>query len=302
VSRARAGLAAALATAALVACGDSIVRGWLVDRTRVLGVRIEAASDASRAAIAPGEAGTMTWLVAAPDAVPPLSWSYAACAPPSGNFAEVRCDDRPALASGSGDANGELVAMPLAMPSADALGGSTQVLVLAAFCAGGAASLDAASFTGTCADGSAPLLASAFVPVANGADANHNPSPPSGLTMGGAPLPPDDATPSGATCDAAPAAPVIGAGQKPKLGYTFGDADREPGESLLLSLLTTAGELDHPYFALDPQEAAPKAIEDEWTAPSGADVGPNGRVVRFYAVLRDGRGGASFARFAVCVR
>jgi hypothetical protein len=301
VKRARSWLGAFAALALAAGCSDGITRGWLVDRTRVLCARVEASADATRASIAPGEAATMTWLVAAPGAMPALAWAYAACAPPTGNFAEVQCDDRPTLASGSGTASGELVAMPLAMPSQDALAGGAQILVLAAFCAGGAPTLDAAAFTATCDGGAEPLLASVLVDVATDG-ANRNPSPPTGLTVAGAPLPPDDRAADGASCDAAPSAPVVPAGQKVELGYAFQDADREAGESLLLSLETTAGTLDHQYFALDPQEAAPKAIQDAWTAPSGADVGPGGRVVRFYAVLRDGRGGAGFDRFAVCVK
>jgi hypothetical protein len=278
----------------LASCDDSIVKGWLVNRPRVLAARVEASGDANRASLAPSEHATISWLLAVPDGTPHTAWAYAACAPPIGNLAAPRCDG-PVLASGTGAADGEIVPMDLVAPGGD------EVLVLATFCPAGRASLDPSTFTGACDTGTDALLASLNVRGAS-AGANANPRPPSNVRFGTAPIPADDRTPPNATCDAAPSAPVVAPGVRVTFAYALEDADREPGESLVLSVTTTAGKLDHQFYALDPSEPAPKAIEDEWTPPSDDEVAPGGRIVRFYFVLRDGRGGAGFTRLAVCVR
>ncbi len=51
----------------LVACDSDFTKGWLVDRTRVLGLRIEAAADPTRATVSPGEKLVARWLVGAPN-------------------------------------------------------------------------------------------------------------------------------------------------------------------------------------------------------------------------------------------
>jgi len=157
--------AIAAATTALAACDDSIHRGWLVDRTRVLGARTFAVADPDRASLDPGEAGRVEWLVAAPEGTPALAWSFVACVAPEGNFPEPKCETA-VLASGSGAATGEIIAMDLDVPPAAALGNATELLVLAAFCAAGAPALDARAFAATCASGE-PLLASMIVRLAS---------------------------------------------------------------------------------------------------------------------------------------
>src|SRR5262245_3238031 len=93
--------ATVLVAATAAACDEPIQEGWLVDRTRVLGARVEAAVEPARASLVPGEIGRITWLVAAPTGTPNLAWAFAACLPPEGNFADPACET-PVLAAGSG--------------------------------------------------------------------------------------------------------------------------------------------------------------------------------------------------------
>lgn len=290
---------AAAAMTTVGACGDSIHNGWLVDRPRVLGARVSAATDHARASLGPSERATITWLVAVPEGTPKFAWAFAACVPPEGNFAEPRCE-APVVAFGSGAAIGEAVAMNLDVPPAAAIGEAKELLVLAAFCADGAPALDARTFSARCATGE-PLLSSLVVRLAS-AGANANPPPPS-MRLGDVPLPTDDGAAAGAGCDAAPSAPKVEAGG-PAVDFVtlFGGAEREPNESIMLSTVVTGGTLDRQYWAFDREEAAPKELRIGWTPPGRESVGNAGRIVRFYALLRDGRGGASFGRFAVCVR
>jgi hypothetical protein len=227
-----------------------------------------------------------------------VGWTFAACEPPAGNFARPQCES-PVVASGSGAATGEVVAMDLDVPPIEALGSAQELLVLAAFCSTGTPTLDARAFSATCASGEA-LLASTAVRLAS-AGPNTNPPPPS-VKLGDFLLSEGDTTAAGAACDAAPSAPKFAAGGPAvDLVYTFDGAEREPGESIMLSTIVTDGELDRQYSAFDPDEVPPKEARVPWMPPPSGSVPSGGRVVRFYAVLRDGRGGASFGRFAVCV-
>ncbi len=277
-----------LALFAFAACEDSIHGGWLVDRPRVLGARVSAAADGTRAALAPGERANVEWLVAAPEGPPRLSWTFAACVTPDGLFARPRCDGT-IVAIGSGASASEVVSIEFLVPSADAIAGAKELLVLAAFCSDGAPVLDPRAFTATCANGDA-LLASALLRVEG---ANANPPPPA-MRLGDAPLVPDDPY---ASCDVAT---KIAPGTTLDFVHVFGDALREADESITLSTIITGGKLDRQYSTFDAEEAAPKEARIEWKAPS--DVPAAGLIVRLYALLRDSRGGASFARFSVCVR
>ncbi|MEZ5980610.1 MAG: hypothetical protein R3F34_20705 [Planctomycetota bacterium] len=277
-----------VAIGAVAACEDSIHGGWLVDRPRVLGARVSAVADANRAALVPGERARVEWLVASPEGPPRLAWTFAVCNAPDGLFARPRCE-RAVVASGSGESSSELITTELAVPPAQALAGARELLVLAAFCSDGAPTLDPRAFTATCASGDA-LLASVLARV-DGANAN---PPAPAVRLGDVPLAPDE---RGEGCDVAH---KVAPGAAVDVVHVFGGAVREPGESVTLSTIVTGGELDRQYSTFDAEEAAPKEVRVAWKAPE--DVPAAGRVVRLYALLRDDRGGASFARFSVCVR
>jgi hypothetical protein len=280
-------LALVLGTVAF-ACDSSEVLGWKLDRARVLGARASADADPARATLAPGERGTLTWLVVGP--TPPVrrGWAFAACVPPAGLLADPACA-APAIAFGSGESSDESVPMPLSIPPVEATGDATELLVLAAFCDGGAPALDARAFAATCPSG-APLLASTKVRLAR-AGANQNPA------LEGASFRVDAAPWSVATtCDGAAS---IGAGQKVPLRVTLPSSLRETTadgpEALVLSSFVDQGTLDRQFSAVDPGDSGDVAID--YTAP--AQVGAR---ASFVFVLRDGRGGTSFARRVLCVR
>lgn len=280
--------------AMLVACEETDNKGWLVDRTRVLGARVEAASDSTRAAIAPGETMRVTWLVGAPNGTGRLHWSYALCAPPEGTFPEPKCVGE-IFAGGAGTTDGELTTMDLAAPAN--AGALTELQLLVAFCEGGAASLDARQFQATCAGGAQPQLASTSVRLA-AKGPNSNPAiAADAVLFDGIPL-------SASDRGACVSSPVVAPGSIHKLGYRFHGDEREnvPNggvEKVLVSHVVTSGELDRQYSMLDPSEAAPKEVSVEWKAPPADDAG---RLTEVFAVLRDGRGGAAFARRTLCVR
>ena len=291
-----------LALAFVFGCEETDTKGWLVDRTRVLGVRFEAKADPARAAIAPGEAMRMTWLVGAPNGTGRLGWTYAVCAPLTGSLPEAHCEG-PVLASAVGASEGELVTMELDAPGAAA--DLQELQVLTAFCDAGDPVLDASRFEATCTSGAPARLAAATVRL-SAAGPNANPEiARDAILFDGAPLSPSDARP-GEPCAAEP---IVTAGTKHAIALRFRGDEREPlpgtregAESILASHVVTAGELERQYSMLDPGDAVPKQVSVEWTAPRREDVGEGGRLTEIYVVLRDGRGGAAFARRTVCVR
>lgn len=294
---------ALLALAFAFGCEEVDTKGWLVDRTRVLGVRVEAAAEPSRASIVPGEPMRATWLVAAPGGTGRLGWAYAICAPPLGNYPEPRCPDV-VLASARGSSDGELVTMELDAPPAAAVAADVELSILAAFCEGGEASLDAARFEATCAGGATARLAAGKIRLA-AAGANQNPEvAPDAILFDGAPLAPS--TLRAGPCEGDPAAPVAGPGTKHAFALRFRGDERESSadglEDVLASHVVTAGTLKRQYSMFEPADPAPKEVSVEWTAPPSEELGAGGRLVEAYFVLRDGRGGAGFGRRTVCVR
>lgn len=293
--RIRASVRVALLFGTLAGCEETNNKGWLVDRTRILGARIEAKVDPSRASITPGEPMRATWLVGAPNGTGHLHWAFAVCAPIAGNLPEARCDGA-ALASGKGQSDGELVVMDLDAPQAVA--DARELQLLAAFCENGESELDASRFEATCGGGGTARLASATIRIAT-AGPNKNPEVASDAVLfDGIPLPSESARPGG-SCVAEARAPIVGAGTKHKIGLRFRGDEREADEEILASHIVTAGELERQYSLLAPTDPVPKEASVEWTAPK--EVAAEGRLVEVYVVLRDGRGGQAFARRTVCV-
>jgi len=138
---------------ALVACGGAEPKGWLADRPRVLGVRVE-----------PGQ---LSWLLT----VPRAGWSLATCAPPEGRQPSPACPNGVA-ARVEGTSDDYVVTTPV-------LAGG-EALVLAAFCEEGTPALDPTRFTATCGRGEALLASVVVKPDAT----NANPPPPAPLLDG----------------------------------------------------------------------------------------------------------------------
>lgn len=67
-------------------------------------------------------------------------------------------------------------------------------------------------------------------------------------------------------------------------------------ESLQLSHFASAGDLSHAFPQLIASDPANR-VSFRWTAPSNAPAG--GRLVRFWFVARDGRGGSDFTERAL---
>lgn len=297
---------------ALAGCGPEFDPGSLVDKTRVLGARIEVDGAPDRAAPMPGETANLSWLVAAPGITPPLAWAFAACLPgPAGATTSPVCAGAP-LALFDGTASPPRLSLPV--PSAAALGGAPSIVIVGQICDGAGSVPRFAPQGGqlpSCT-GTRGTTVSLEVPLQLGPDVNHNPTADRAFTFDGnawpAPAPGDDPCVLG---------PRVAAGSKDHvIGNTTDGADRErytvlagdppvatpARERLQISQFTTAGKLKSQFaFVESADESAATTVDVTWEAPEPADVAPAGTPVTFTFVVRDERGGTDWTTRQLCV-
>ena len=286
---------------AATACTSTLDPATLIARDRVLGAKVTVDADPQRAWPAPGEAATVTWIMAAPGAAPEASWILAAC--PASTSAGFPICDGPVFAHS--EASGPVPMLKLAVP-ADI--GSRSVVVLGAICASGTPVIDETTFTTSCDDGSLADQVSQHIFIAHDGATNHHPNlVEAPFTLAGTTWDPSDEPGCGGL-------PEIAAGTKKLLvGVSFDASSRElfavPNdptpwrEELQLSPFATAGELVERYAyveADDTRELSPVAVQ--WTAPSADEIPAEGLRVTFSFVVRDLRGGLDATTRALCVR
>jgi len=307
----RIAMPALVLTAMLAAgCGDSFTPVSYVERARVLGARVSAASDPTRAWIMPGEDATVTFLMAARQDPTPMAWAFALCR-------GTTCADAP-LATLSGQ--GTVPAATFTMPDASVLGSAGTVSLLGAICANGKLGLDARSALPTCSgDGASDTDVSFTITAQLGDATNHHPVLADDLLqLDGAPWTAGPMPPVDSGCDATTGLPLVGAtpdGEKAvkhairlvsdgndRETYLGGDPPAPTLEELQISQFVTAGTLDHHFSEIPPGDTRPDADATvDWEAPAAKDVGGQGRVVQLHFVARDMRGGIDWIHRAVCV-
>lgn len=297
-------------------CGDPLVAPELITGNRVLAARVQAAGDANRGWVLPSEAARVRWLVAGPNGPARLAWAFSAC------VAQTTSRGLPSCAAPAFAQTTQVVpstaepGFDFTMPDRASLGSNSQIAISAAGCQSGAAVVDATGVdfaTAVCPDRSeTPVLATVNVQaVLNGA-ANVNPD------FGDVTVLFDDAEwpvwneneaavddcldptlsiPHVATGSAghelAFAVPVDMSEVLPQLS-----AHSAARESLSLAHFVTAGDLDRAYSDVE-LNVNPATARVGWIAPAAVPQG--GMLVRFYLVLRDGRGGTDFVERAVCI-
>jgi hypothetical protein len=297
-------------------CGEPLVAPELVQGNRILGARTEADVAPSLASVAPGQSATLRWFAVSPSGPAALGWAFSICiaapvsrdlpicaAPSFAHFANpTPTVDEPRL--------------HFSMPDEQSLHGAEQVTANGAFCTSGSPSLgssDADPFAAHCPDpAERPLLATMGILVARDDNANLSPS------LQSAQVELDAASwsswrepsPNGPGClDLAPMVPSVkAASHSHEITLTLAGDQSEPlavvsshsatRETIQLSHYVTAGELERAYSIVD-FEQPPARVKLHWSAP--AVVAADGQLVRFYFVVRDGRGGVDWTTRAVCV-
>lgn len=281
-----------------VACAEGVSEASRIEYARVLGVRIEAASDPQRNAVSVEEAARARVLVVGPDGATEVSYAILLCAADAPDGTLPGCKG-PALATALGEAESEPTVAWSGL-SVDDLGGADGLLVAGTICEAGTPGTDA-SRPGHCEGTDAPGVSFvAHVPRRDADDPateNQHPRATDALvTFDG------EAWPAG-MCGAQAARDH----EEHDLTVTLHDSNRESvtgdngdNEQLLLSWFTTDGNLDRHFSVLERDAAEDTPLDALWTSPkSTSDATRN--VATFYFVLRDQRGGIDWIERTLCL-
>jgi len=308
-------VAATVAMLLAAGCSNDLPLASVLERTRVIGARVEVASDPGRAEVAPGESATVEWIVTGPAAPTSLDWAFALCTTAANG---ATCKDAPQpIATGSG----QPVVAPFTAPDAATLGTDFLPMMLGEVCADGTLGFDPNTQLGTCTGaGASGTSANFVVPVTpDGATPNRHPVLANDVVqLGGVDWDPATATATaGDACDATTGLPVVSAtatGQdavKQEIRIVSDGDDREtytPAgattaqlEELQISNFTTTGKFESSYAAIFSTDTRPDAdVIVKWEPPAAADLSGGGEVVMFYFVVRDLRGGLDWTSRALC--
>jgi hypothetical protein len=296
--------------AALLGCDDPLLEAQRIETTRVLGARVEVAGDATRPWPRPEETVAVTWLVADPRPSPALSWDFAACLGESTLRGVPRCRTAPFARARSGAPSQVAPSFSFAAPAEASLEGSDRVVVRGAVCADAEVAL-ADPLEQTSCGGDLTLVV-LDIRIERADLSNRNPTlGDETLSFDGAPWPApandllvrEDCVPA----QQAPELPVVsadGAAHRFRVGLSADDRESldtiegEFPETLQVSHFATLGRLERAISVIEPVAPEP-IVQVAWEAP-----GPglsSGRVVRFYFVVRDLRGGTDWVVRTACV-
>ncbi len=269
---------------ALVACQEPLKDAQTIEEPRVLGVRV--ATESNHASLDPGQTAELQVLVAGPEGPLHARLAYKACEAADSVHGVPYCEGN-VLSEGTVDVNGT----PLTFDVPASTGDGVHLALLGVACPQSEPSLGEDSLDGDCEGAEPPLRWSFDAWTASSDFVNRNPDLSElRIAVGGAVIPLDvlDASPS---CDDAP---EVAADTTHLLEVALGAGAREAGEDLQLSHFATGGKLERQYSFVSPDEALEASLE--WRSPRP------GTAVKHYLVLRDGRGGVSFASFSLCAR
>lgn len=306
----------ALGAVVLSGCGEPLVPPELIVNNRVLGARVEVTDDPTAAWPEPNERGTVRWLTASPEGAPALGWTASLCA------AEAVSRGLPICAAPSfttvtseGTTDDEPV-LEFETPSRAGLQGASQLAVMAAFCESGTPSVAVSGVdvtTTRCPEPKEqPLFATFGIQVALDGATNENPEFEAvAVKLDGDNWPAwTEGSEEAPDCSTAelPVHRVPADGKTHQIELTVPSAlsERIAGlsvhssarEILQLSHFVTAGELERVYSTVALGATEGKVVVT-WTAPDS--VKRQGELMRLYMVLRDGRGGVSWSRRALCI-
>ena len=278
-------LAAVALLALTIGCDDALKTAQDVREPGLLAGKLSAAGD--EASLRPGEAANVELLLAGPDGPLQARVAYELCEAAESMRGVPYCLAAP-FASDVVDAG---PATAIDVP--DELADAARISLRGVACTSGEPALEAEDpLLWSCSDEDAPLRFSFDARPATAALTNHHPDLAElEVTLDGVDLELEaaDAAPS---CDTAAAS--FAADRRLTLALQLGDGARELDEALQLSHFSTGGSFERQYSFVAPESAASAALSFRTPATGGA--------VKQYLVLRDGRGGVSWASWSVCVR
>lgn len=286
----------ALLMLATLGCEDPLHPEQTIEKTRAIGARSEVTGQPERATPAPGESAEVVVWLAAPGGAPETSYALWLCERDA-VLGDVPGCSAPPLVEARRDVL-DVAAPRLAFVAPSE---ASRLLLFGVVCGAGVASplLQTSDWPEAmgCSDGHAGGRVSFELDMAPEVD-NLNPQlTADALSLDGAPW-----SEGSDPCGTGPSVPATGG--KSRLALALRDADREVvdgvRETLSVAAFSDAGELGSTRQFVEPTDpTSSPAVTFAWTRPKSAPAG--GRVVRFWFVLRDGRGGADLAERALCL-
>jgi hypothetical protein len=281
----------------LLGCDEPLKAVELVSEPRVLGARVEVAGDPGRAAPAPGETATVSFLLAAPERRLSLGFALAVCSAATRQGARSGCAAAPFAQVSSAEGEADVPTLTFEVP--EDLEASGRLAVLGIVCPQGSPSADAMR----CEGAEPGTRVQLELELSRDGDVNLNPELPSdAITFDGevwADVPSVDGDCPGLGF------PEVAVGSKHELTVALDEGDRDQlphpakldplRESLQLAHFATDGDLQHAFdtIAWDSEQLTRSVT---WVAPKQPGL------TRFWLVLRDFRGGSAFTERAVCVQ
>jgi hypothetical protein len=281
-----------LSLALLSGCGDPMKFAQTLEETRTLGVRVN--GPGGEASLDAGQSGEVELLFAGPGGTEDLAVAYRIC-PAADSARGVPYCAGDNWKSGTVDWDGTT---PISFSVPDDAERGSRFVLLGAACESGQPRLADDPLNWSCSDDSEPLRISFDGWTQDDEFQNQNPDLSElSIEVEGEALALEDVD-AQATCD--DQGVRVKAEETVDFFFHFGEGAREdiddeaePKELLQISHFSTAGQFDRQYTILETAEE-PETTR-EWEAPE--ETGP----VKIYVVVRDGRGGVTWASASVCV-
>lgn len=292
-----------------------VTPGSSIERTRVLGVRVETEEDPDVATPAPGRRARLRLRVVHPEAPRPLSWALALCPAADASGPRAACAGPPFAIGLQPDPIDAEPTVDFEVPDDAALGGARALLVGGVVCAASnprlASDATAPGCTGPRED---ETLLTARIALEHEGQRNRNPSLDSlavRLVEDDVPVPARaDANELPVTaCARVDALPVVRrtrARSTVRIDGLAGARERWTAEDgtarierwTLSTFVDRGAELERQYSNVDDETA--ETLELRW--PDSRVLDPNGSLVRLHLVVRDGRGGTSWSTHPFCLQ
>ncbi|HEY6077826.1 MAG TPA: hypothetical protein VIW29_03445 [Polyangiaceae bacterium] len=266
-------------------CDDPLKPAQLIEGPRVLGARVS--TETGEASLEPGAGAQAEVLLAGPEGPLAARFAYRLCEATGSARGVPDCVGE-SLAEGVAEAGAPELAFELPV----SLGEGVRLALLGVACPIGEPDLPADPLEWRCSGAARQLRFSFDLWTRSSELTNQNPDLSElTLTISGEPVLLEDqqAAPS-----CAGGALELSSGTPHRVELQLGGAVREPGEALQLSHFSTRGDFENHYSFVSGEQAPTIALT--WNAPRGE--GP----VKQYLVVRDGRGGVSWATWSFCIR
>lgn len=275
-------------------CIADLASPSLIEDTRVLAARAEVDGMPGVTWPAPGETLRVRFLVAHEAAPRPVGWHLLACAEADVRTGNPVCAAPPFAEHVQAEPTLEAPAVELVAPPLAELAPTGRILLHGIFCVDGA---PAGPDDCVASEGHPTRILYSIRVVEPGAPRNRAPTLDD-LRVDGDPWPDAPLPEPGAPC-ADDGLLRVAPGAAP-LTLSLGAAPDsfEEAEEIQVSHHATAGELDATFSFLD---APGDRARVRWTPPGGEDVPDAGRIVRFWHVGLDRRGGTHWVSRALCL-